>query len=147
MVQFSMPSQLRSISRFSSKPMHLSIRDKRLRPSWFAVTLFFLLYAFIACASVVSGQAAAASTTTISVTSGGNVVSGVSSGAVVVLTATVNSGANPVATGTVNFCDATAGYCSDIHLLGMAQLTGSGTATIELRPDLGLHSYKAVFVG
>lgn len=146
-MQFSMPSQLRSISRFSSKPMHLSIRDKRLRPSWFAVTLFFLLYAFIACASVVSGQAAAASTTTISVTSGGNVVSGVSSGAVVVLTATVNSGANPVATGTVNFCDATAGYCSDIHLLGMAQLTGSGTATIELRPALGLHSYKAVFVG
>jgi hypothetical protein len=38
-------------------------------------------------------------------------------------------------------------YCTDIHLLGTAQLTSAGTATLKLRPGIGSHSYKAVFVG
>jgi hypothetical protein len=50
-------------------------------------------------------------------------------------------------TGQVNFCDATATYCTDIHLLGAAQLTSAGAATLKFRPGVGSHSYKAVFLG
>ena len=83
-------------------------------------------------------------TTTLSVASAGNPVT---SGSVVTLTATVTAGNSPVAPGQINFCDATAKYCTDIHLLGTAQLTSAGTATLRLRPGVGSHSYKAVFVG
>jgi hypothetical protein len=49
--------------------------------------------------------------------------------------------------GQVNFCDATAASCTDIHLLGTAQLTSAGTAVLRFRPGPGSHSYKAVFLG
>jgi hypothetical protein len=91
--------------------------------------------------------AIAPSTTALAMASGGNSVTSIASGSAVTLTATVASGATKVTTGTVNFCDATATYCTDIHLLGTAQLTNSGTATINLRPNIGSHSYKAIFVG
>ncbi|MGA9669747.1 MAG: FG-GAP-like repeat-containing protein, partial [Terracidiphilus sp.] len=89
----------------------------------------------------------AASVTTMVVTSGGSLVTSVTSGSVVVLTATVTSGGIAVTSGTVNFCDATATLCTDIHLLGTAQLTSAGTAAIRLRPAIGSHSYNAVFAG
>ena len=54
-------------------------------------------------------------------------------------------GANPITTGQVNFCDATAIYCTDIHLLGTAELTSDGTAGLTLTPSIGSKSYKAVF--
>jgi Bacterial Ig-like domain (group 3)/FG-GAP-like repeat len=64
----------------------------------------------------------------------------------VTLTATVSSNAGgPV--GQVNFCDATAAHCTDIHLVGTAQLTSRGTAQLLLRPGVGSHSYNAIFVG
>ena len=85
--------------------------------------------------------------TTLSVASAGNPVTTVTSGGIVTLTATVTAGSSPVASGQINFCDATAKYCTDIHLLGTAQLTSAGTATLKLRPGVGSHSYKAVFVG
>jgi hypothetical protein len=66
---------------------------------------------------------------------------------VVRLTATVTAGTTALTTGQVNFCDATATYCTDIHLLGSAQLTSGGTATLKFRPGIGSHSYKAVFLG
>ena len=50
-------------------------------------------------------------------------------------------------TGQVRFCDATAPYCEDIHLLGTAQLTGAGAAVLRFIPEIGSHSYKAVFAG
>jgi hypothetical protein len=78
------------------------------------------------------------------VASGGSVVSG----SVVTLTATVTGAGNIlVRQGVVNFCDATAIYCEDIHILGTAQLTGAGTAVFKFRPSVGNHSYKAFFVG
>jgi trimeric autotransporter adhesin len=86
----------------------------------------------------------AATTTTLTVTSGGNAVTTVTAGSVVTLTATVTVGGTPTTPGQVNFCDATAKYCTDIHLLGTAQLTANGTATLKLRPGVGSHSYKAV---
>jgi hypothetical protein len=65
----------------------------------------------------------------------------------VTLTATVKAGASAIAAGQVNFCDATAQYCTDIHILGTAQLTSAGTAVYRFIPGIGAHSYRAVFVG
>ena len=98
---------------------------------------------------VVNGSTGAqpATSTALAVTSDGSPVASVTSGTVVTLTATVMTESAVVATGQVNFCDATATYCEDIHLLGAAQLTSNGTAAIKLRPGIGSHSYKAVFVG
>ena len=99
-------------------------------------------------ATAVSNQPALPPTTTsLAVSSGGGAVTSVTSGSVVTLTATVVSGSAVVPTGQVNFCDASATYCTDIHLLGTAQLTSAGTAVLEFRPAIGSHSYKAVFVG
>jgi hypothetical protein len=62
----------------------------------------------------------------------------------VTLTATVMAGGTPVTPGQVNFCDATADFCTDIHLLGTAQLIANGTATLKFCPGVGSHSYTAV---
>ena len=94
-----------------------------------------------------SAQAPAATRTTLAVTSGGSAVTTVASGSVVTLTASVNVGAAAVTVGRVNFCDASAKYCTDIHLLGTAQLTSAGTAVLKFRPGIGSHSYKGVFAG
>ena len=109
------------------------------------------LWCFIALVSLGQGvgllpawAAPAPTITTLSVISGGNAVTAVAPGSVVTLTATVMAGSTPVTPGQVNFCDATAKFCTDIHLLGTAQLTANGTATLKFRPGVGSHSYKAV---
>jgi FG-GAP-like repeat len=84
---------------------------------------------------------------TLSLTAGGNAVSSVAGGTVVTLTAAVQAGATTLKLGQVNFCDATAASCTDIHLVGTAQLTSVGTAVLRFRPGTGSHSYKAVFLG
>lgn len=61
--------------------------------------------------------------------------------------ASVTSGSTKLTVGQVNFCDASATHCTDIHLLGTAQLTSAGTAVLRFYPGIGSHSYKAVFVG
>src|ERR1700678_1989492 len=86
--------------------------------------------------------AAQATATTLSLTSGGNAASSVAAGTVVTLTATVQAGGTALTLGQVNFCDATAASCTDIHLLGTAQLTSAGTAVFKFRPGPGSHSYK-----
>src|SRR5580698_2313900 len=115
------------------------------------LTLLRPLWCFIAVVSFGQGvgllpawAATSRTITTLSVTSGGNAVTTVASGRVVTLTATVMAGSTPVTPGQVNFCDATAKFCTDIHLLGTAQLTANGTATLKFRPGVGNHSYKAV---
>ena len=109
----------------------------------------FAVLAVLACAAWhgAAAQTKPATTTALAVTSGGSTVTTISAGSVVTLTASVEAGAAAVTTGQVNFCDATAKYCTDIHRLGTAQLTSSGTATLKLRPGIGSHSYKAIFVG
>jgi hypothetical protein len=110
------------------------------------------LWCFIAVASFGQGigllpawaAPAAPAITTLSVISGGNAVTTVAQGSVVTLTATVMTGGTPVTPGQVNFCDATAKFCTDIHRLGTAQWTANGTATLKFRPGVGNHSYKAV---
>lgn len=92
-------------------------------------------------------QSKTATTTTLAVTSGGGTVTTVSNGSTVALIASVNAGTTPVSPGQVNFCDANAAHCTDVHVLGTAQLTSAGTAVIKFRPGIGSHSYKAVFAG
>jgi hypothetical protein len=112
-----------------------------LRPLW----CFIAVVSFGQGVGLLPAWAAPAPTiTTLSVTSGGNVVTTVATGSVVTLTATVMAGSTPITPGQVNFCDATAKFCTDIHLFGTAQLTANGTATLKFRPGFGSHSYKAV---
>jgi hypothetical protein len=95
------------------------------------------------------GRAAAQAlptTTTLTVTSNGAPVTSVTPNTAVTLTATVESGSAAVTVGQVNFCDAWATYCTDIYLLGTAQLTSAGTAALKFIPGIS-GSYKAVFVG
>lgn len=91
--------------------------------------------------------AAVQTTTSLTISSTNGTVTTVTSGSAVTLTATVNYGTTTATVGQVNFCDATALSCTDIHLLGTAQLTSAGTASIKLVPAIGKHSYKAVFAG
>jgi hypothetical protein len=86
-------------------------------------------------------QAALTTTTTLTLSS-----SSVTSGTVVTFAASVSNG-SPVTHGQVTFCDASATYCEDSAIIGTAQLTYSGRAVIKLVPEIGSHSYKAVFRG
>jgi hypothetical protein len=112
-----------------------------------------LRYVLAAACLILSGAvqhawaSAGTTTTTLALTSGGNTITTVAAGSVITLTATVKAGSTAVAPGQVNFCDATAAHCTDIHLLGTAQLTSNGTAALKLIPGVGSHTYKAVFVG
>ena len=110
--------------------------------------LLLLKVALIVCTAAIRSSAfAQVTTTSLAITSGGVVVTSVKAGRPVTLTATVKAGTTAVKQGQVNFCDATATHCTDIHILATAQLTSSGTATYTFRPGIGSHSYKAVFVG
>ncbi len=86
-------------------------------------------------------------TTTLAVTSGGSAATTAPSGTVVTLTASVAAGGAAVTSGQINFCDASAPSCTDIHLLGSAQLTSAGSAIFKFIPGIGSHSLKAVFAG
>jgi hypothetical protein len=90
---------------------------------------------------------AADTTTVLKITTSDAQAASISSGAVVTLTATVKSKSQAVTAGQVSFCEAEAATCTDIHLLGMAQLTSTGTAVMKFVPGIGKHSYKAVFAG
>lgn len=63
------------------------------------------------------------------------------------LTAAVTSNGKPVAPGLVVFCRATAKYCEDTAVLGQAQLTSAGTATLHLVLPVGNYKIRAVFKG
>jgi trimeric autotransporter adhesin len=115
-----------------------------LRPCGLVIAVVFSI---LAAKPQQAWASPATTTTTLAVASAGNAVTTVTSGSVVTLTATVTAGGNPVSPGQINFCDATAKYCTDIHLLGTAQLTGADTATLKFRPGIGSHSYRAVFLG
>ena len=102
----------------------------------------------LAAASSTALAATSATTATVlEVVSGGSTATIVSPGSMVTLSASVSAGGTPLTRGQVRFCDATAPFCTDIHLLGTAQLTTAGTATLPLRPAVGTHLYKAVFLG
>src|SRR5215472_15957419 len=114
---------------------------------YFSVLTVALAGTLCAILNVAVAQAKSATTTTLAMTSNGSIATTVSSGTVITLTASVSSGNTPLTRGQVNFCDASAQYCTDIHLLGTAQLTSNGGAALRLRPGIGSHNYKAVFLG
>ncbi|HEX4007358.1 MAG TPA: FG-GAP-like repeat-containing protein [Acidobacteriaceae bacterium] len=103
-------------------------------------------FALVCTAPCLIAQTKTPTTTALAVQSSGAAVTTVASGAVVTLSATVEAGATPLTTGQVNFCDASAKSCTDIHILATAQLTSAGTATFKLRPGLGSRSYQAAFL-
>src|ERR1700761_5001871 len=105
-----------------------------------------LVATFSAMSQAVFAAARPLTTVTLTVTSGTNAVTTVPWGRVVELTATVHSETTLVTTGIVNFCDASASLCTDIHLLGTAALSSNGTATFPFVPGPGTHSYNAVFL-
>lgn len=81
------------------------------------------------------------STTTLSVSA-----SSVAASTPVTLTATVTT-FEPITTGQVMFCAASAAECDGAALLGVAQLTGNSTAAIKLTLGVGSYSIKATFTG
>ncbi|MGA7155862.1 MAG: FG-GAP-like repeat-containing protein [Acidobacteriaceae bacterium] len=105
------------------------------------------LFVLLALSSGLGAAAQAYTTTTIAFTAAGAPVTVVLAGTAVTLTATVTSNGVPVTPGQVKFCDAIPGHCTDIHLLGTAQLSTSGVATFKFIPAVGTHTYDAIFVG
>jgi len=110
-------------------------------PELLACLRTFVYFIAAACLALCGGlQQASASTATalaLVVTSRESAATTVTSGRVVTLTATVTAAGTAVTSGQVNFCEATAKYCTDFHILGTAQLTGNGTATLKFRPESG----------
>jgi uncharacterized protein YggE len=101
-----------SSSQFLSRPLRKLVRIA----AWvgaLGVTLFGSWHA-------ASGQAKTVTTTTLVVTSASGAVTTAPSATVITLTATVQAGASALTHGQVNFCDASAAVCTDIHLLGTA---------------------------
>jgi hypothetical protein len=101
----------------------------------------------IACPFSAMAQQASNTTTALTLTAAGAPVSSVSGGTVVTLTATVTANGLPVTPGLVSFCDVAPAHCTDIHLLGTAQLTSAGVAAFKFIPGVGSHSYQAAFAG
>jgi len=66
----------------------------------------------------------------------------------ITFTATVLNQSNvPITAGQVQFCNAAAPFCTGAALLGTAELTATGTATLILRLGVGTYSIDAVFMG
>ncbi|MGA1983320.1 MAG: FG-GAP-like repeat-containing protein, partial [Acidobacteriaceae bacterium] len=110
---------------------------------------FISVVAFFCIAPAAVGQSATA--TTLAITSGAAPISTITQGNVVTLTATLKlaSGSAALPPGQVNFCEVQAPplRCTDIRLLGTAQLSSAGTATLSFFPGPGIHTYQAVFLG
>jgi hypothetical protein len=107
----------------------------------------YLVLFSLAVALISPCSAQAQTTTSLNVLYQGAPTTAVEAGSTVALTATVVAPLfTQVVQGQVMFCDAAAAHCTDLHLLGTAQLNSSGTAVVSLTPAIGTHSYKAVFV-
>jgi len=126
---------LQQFNRYSRSPVRLA--------TWCGV----LAAALSGQGNPAAAQGKPSTTTALAISSVSGPVTTVTSGTVVTLTATVKAGSTALTTGQVNFCDASAQYCTDTHLIGTAQLTSAGTAVMKFRPGIGNRSYKAVFVG
>jgi hypothetical protein len=102
---------------------------------------------FAPWAHAVPAAETATTSTTLSIYSGSQTTTSVPSGTVVTFVAAVSAGAGKVTTGQVSFFDATGSFSTEPRLVGTAQLTSAGTATIAFRPTWGTRTYKAVFAG
>jgi Bacterial Ig-like domain (group 3)/FG-GAP-like repeat len=99
-----------------------------------------LLTASVALPRVALAAPQAVTTTTLTLSA-----PAVTSPAVVTLTANVTANSAPLTgTGIITFCDASRPKCTDIAVLGTAQLI-AGTAKLKIIPAIGTHTYKAIF--
>jgi hypothetical protein len=88
-------------------------------------------------------QVGTATQTTLAISPSPTIATGNS----VTLTARVSSSGAPVHPGVVLFCNAKASHCEDSAILGSAQLTAAGTASLPLRLSPNTYSIKAIFRG
>ena len=58
----------------------------------------------------------------------------------------MKAGTTPVSPGLVKFCDAEGAHCTDVHVLGTAQLTSAGTAIFKFRAGVERRR-QCVFAG
>jgi trimeric autotransporter adhesin len=105
---------------------------------------FWAAFVILALSGVPPAHAVPLTITSLSITPSGNPVTSVQSSTVVSLTATVTIAGAPATSGQIIFCDADAVACTDVHILGGAQILSSGTATLPYIPRVGLHHYKTV---
>jgi hypothetical protein len=94
------------------------------------------------CSYAQTGTAATPSSTKLSISP-----RAVNIGEPATLTAKVQLGAAPIRHGSVTFCDANAARCQGLAVLGSAQLTSNGMASVKLSLGAGTYSIKAVFAG
>jgi Bacterial Ig-like domain (group 3)/FG-GAP-like repeat len=97
------------------------------------------LLAFVTTLPLAAWATAAPTVTTLALSS-----ASVASPKPVTLTASVVAGGAPVTAGSVTYCNASAIYCEDAAIIGIAQLN-NGTATFKFIPAIGTHTYKAIF--
>ena len=71
----------------------------------------------------------------------------VAAGTAVTLTATIPPGNPAVTSGLLTFCDASAAHCLDNAVIGTAQVSSAGLASMKLVPGVGTHHYQAVLQG
>ncbi len=110
------------------------------RCAW-AVALIAIFCALTSVAHAATNH----TTTTLAVTPGNSVVAGapVTLTAHVTFTTGVTSGS--VTDGTVIFCNADAVHCEDSAIIGIAQLTAAGNASITVTLGVGVHSISAAY--
>ena len=118
-----------------------------VRRSLFRSTLRSLLLTWITLSVPAAWATAVQSVTTLVISNPSGPNPSVSYQVPVTLTATVTDGVNPVTSGMVLFCDASATVCENNSALGLVQLTSPGaTATLKIGSGaLGVHKYMAVY--
>lgn len=117
-----------------------------------SVAALSALILFLLTSSISGYAQAAATTTTLAVSTAGNAVTTTqASGSALDLTATITANGVTVTTGQVSFCDSSSASCSGSQLLGTAQIVSAGatagTAHLRYFPASGNHNYKAIFAG
>ncbi len=106
-----------------------------------AAALIALLCAYSSFAHAITSQ----TTTTLAVAPGNSVVAGIPVTLTAHVTFLTGVTSGSVTAGTVLFCNASAARCEDSAILGTAQLTGAGNATIKLVLGVGTHSILAAY--
>lgn len=88
-----------------------------------------------------------ATSTALDILSGGKSVTTVTAETPIVLSAKATAGGAPLSIGQVKFCETGGQSCEGNRILGIAQITNAGTATLKIIPSLGSHRYSATLLG
>src|SRR5277367_4689872 len=135
-----MPGAL-SISAIQTLPRHFSIEGipismKRYAGATKSIYVFLAMLAAL-CIVATPSFSISGTTTTLAITPD----SSVAAGTAVTLTATVTRAGTPITAGSVTFCNAAAS-CPGPGVLGVAQVTSNGTATLKLILGVGTYNVQ-----